>query len=80
MRLSMKKFLLIVVTLLLSGTALRSFDTYPRNYGIDMLGYKFNITLSDESDIIEGMAVLDILFKEAGISSLRLDFINSDDC
>ena len=63
----MKKFLLIVITLLLSSPAVRSFDTYPRNYGIDVLGYKFNFTLSDDSDIIEGMAVLEILFKEAGM-------------
>ena len=75
----MKKFLLIVIILLLSSPAVRSFDTYPRNYGIDVLGYTFNFTLSDDSNIIEGMAVLEILFKEAGISSLRLDFIKKSD-
>ena len=42
-----------LLTLTLSATAARA-DTYPRQPGIDILNYAFGITLTDESDVIDG--------------------------
>lgn len=52
-------------------------DTYPKNPNIDALNYTFDLTLSDDTDRISGMATLDVRFKTAGIETLRLDLIKA---
>jgi aminopeptidase N len=49
-------------------------DSYPKNPGIDVQNYVFEVTLSDESDVIRGRTTVDARFLEAG-RSLRLDLI-----
>ncbi len=51
-------------------------DTYPVNKNIDIKHYAFEISLSDSADVIYGKTQITVLFKKAGIQSLRLDFIN----
>ena len=54
-------------------------DTYPKNPGIDMLHYAFELRLTDDSDRITGIATIDARYLEAGQSQLRLDLIKAAD-
>ncbi len=51
-------------------------DTYPRQPGVDALHYAFRLTLTDETDVIEGEAVLDLRFMGEGVASVALDLVN----
>lgn len=51
-------------------------DDYPINKNIDIKHYKFEISLSDNSDEILGSATITVLFKNSGTQSIRLDLIN----
>ena len=51
-------------------------DTYPKNPDIDMLHYRFELEVSDQTDEIIGKATVDFKLKKAGIGHLRLDLIN----
>ncbi len=51
-------------------------DDYPKNPAIDALNYAFSLTLSDATDRIEGEVAIDLRFKEAGVSQVRLDLAN----
>ncbi len=51
-------------------------DSYPRNSNIDILHYKFQLTLSDETNEIHGQAEIEIQFKAAGVSEFALDLIH----
>ena len=68
---------LALVTVFPGVTPLR--DNYPKNPNIDALNYVFRLTLSDETDEIVGEATMDVRFKIAGITELRLDLINAGD-
>ncbi len=52
-------------------------DTYPKNPDIDMLHYAFDLTLSDGSDVIQGVARIDARYLKAGQTGLRLDLIQA---
>jgi len=67
---------LIVFVLLCVGVAARATDNYPKNPDIDVLHYRFDITLSDDSDEIKSIAMIAILFKKKGVSNVRLDLAN----
>ncbi len=54
-------------------------DDYPKNKNIDALNYTFAIQLSDETDVIDAAADLDLRFRTAGITSVRLDLIQATD-
>jgi aminopeptidase N len=54
-------------------------DSYPKNPDIDILGYVFNLTFSDESDSISGVATTTARYLAAGLSELRLDLIEASD-
>ena len=74
----MKKSKILVLALLLFafqnvGTALT--DPYPKNPKIDALNYIFEITLSDETDVIKMNATIDVRFLDDGVKELRLDLI-----
>ncbi len=69
--------LLLLLALLLVPTAQAQHtysDSYPKNPGIDVQNYVFELTLSDELDSIEGRTTVDARFLEAG-RTLRLDLI-----
>jgi aminopeptidase N len=68
---------LILLFLFVSLTA-RATDKYPKNADIDVQHYKFDITLSDETDEIKCSATIDILLKKKDIRQVRLDLINAD--
>jgi aminopeptidase N len=50
-------------------------DTYPRQPGIDVVHYSFALTLSDETDRIEGEATIDLRFAGGGATALELDLV-----
>ena len=50
-------------------------DSYPKNTGIDIQGYVFEITVNDDNDVIEGRTTVDARFVDGGQSTLRLDLI-----
>ena len=54
-------------------------DGYPKNWGIDMRHYAFDLQLSDETDVIYGKATVEAQFTAPGQSVLRLDLINQSD-
>lgn len=51
-------------------------DDYPVNKNIDIKHYSFELILSDLTNEILGNAKIRVLFKTAGIKSIRLDLIN----
>ena len=51
-------------------------DNYPRNYSIDMLHYRFELTLADSTDAIVGRTTIHVLFKTGDTRLIRLDFVN----
>ncbi len=54
-------------------------DSYPKNPGIDMLGYVFELTFTDESDVLTGVTTATARFPEPGQRELRLDLIQPVD-
>ena len=76
--LDMKNYLLLIVGLALA-TPMSSLakDDYPKNPNIDALNYSFALTLSDETDVIAGIAHIDVRFRAAGITEVRLDLIKA---
>lgn len=50
-------------------------DSYPKNPGIDIQGYVFEITVTDDTDVVQGRTTVDARFVEGGQSQLRLDLI-----
>ncbi|MEO5760907.1 MAG: hypothetical protein ABIR28_01220, partial [Vicinamibacteria bacterium] len=79
----MTRYLLSLIALFLAqAVSAQSFsrdykDSYPKNQGIDILNYAFELKLSDQSDSISGRATVDARFLTAGQSELRLDLIKA---
>lgn len=67
----------LTFSLLLIASAVHATDNYPKNPDIDVKHYKFDITLSDETDEIKCHATLDILLKKKDIRQIRLDLTNT---
>lgn len=63
--------------LLLLSFVVSANDNYPKNPDIDVQHYKFDITLSDETDEIKSIAVIDILLKKKDITKIRLDLTSA---
>lgn len=61
----------LCVTGVVSGMA----DTYPRQPGVDIVDYSFRLTLSDDSDVIEGETVVTFRVVKDGVSSVTLDLV-----
>ncbi len=62
---------------LLLGPALAPADTYPRQPGVDIAHYAFHVTLSDDSDVIEGEAAITFRVVRDGVATLTLDLVQS---
>jgi len=81
----MSRFLSILVAVLfVQVAAAQSFssdykDSYPKNPGIDIVGYTFELGLTDDSNSITGLTTVDARFIEGGQSELRLDLIQMKD-
>ena len=52
-------------------------DTYPKNPDIELL--HFDLTLSDATDVIRGVARIDARYLTAGQRGLRLDLVQRSD-
>jgi hypothetical protein len=50
-------------------------DTYPRQPGVDMVDYSFRLTLTDDSDVIEGETVVTLRVVKDGVSTFTLDLV-----
>jgi aminopeptidase N len=66
-----------LLLLFVSLTSKKSFaDTYPRNYAIDVLHYRFEVAVNDNNNEIIGKASISIQFKKSNIKQFRLDLMN----
>ena len=72
-----RKLLLAVIFSLLINTCFA--DKYPRNYNIDIQHYAFELTLSDNSDLIIGRTTIQVMFRTTDVKQLRLDLVNTTD-
>lgn len=72
--------LTVVGTALLAVTPLAAqhtySDSYPKNFGIDIEAYVFELTFEDLSDVIQGQTTVTARYLEAGQSALRLDLVD----
>ncbi len=62
------------LALLLTAEGLRA-DTYPRQPGVDVLGYTFRISLGDASDVIDGRTTVAFRVVHDGLATLSLDLV-----
>ncbi|GAB5534421.1 MAG: M1 family metallopeptidase [Rubricoccaceae bacterium] len=74
-----------VLTLLIAGllfgptvVAQAYSDSYPKNPNIDVIGYVFDLEVTDADDVIHGQTAVDVRFIEPS-SGLRLDLIGRSD-
>ena len=67
-------FLFLAAVLLIAPAAA---DTYPRQMGVDALHYVFHITLSDETDEIEGESTVDVRVLQDGLKEFALDLASA---
>ncbi|MEX1184766.1 MAG: M1 family metallopeptidase [Gemmatimonadota bacterium] len=71
------RLLILIATALLYGPGIHAqaySDAYPGNPGTDVIGYVFDIEVTDTEDVIRGRTAVDVRFVEPS-SSLRLDLI-----
>ncbi len=65
--------ILAVLSLLLAATVGVTADVYPRQPGISVKGYTFDITLNDADNDIAVRATVDLEFVAAGVTAVELD-------
>ncbi len=70
-------FVFLVAAVLITSAA--TFDTYPRQPGIDVLHYTFKVTLRDDTDMISGEATVDFRFVLGNVTQLFLDLASVTD-
>ncbi|MBX7125381.1 MAG: M1 family peptidase [Cyclobacteriaceae bacterium] len=73
----MIRFVPMVALLCMAGATTVWADTYPKNPKIDALNYAFQIKLSDSTDAIDVVLTMDVRFVGPGVTSLRLDLIDT---
>ncbi|MDA0874718.1 MAG: M1 family metallopeptidase [Bacteroidetes bacterium] len=67
---------LLFLLLLVGPVAAQDYsDSYPKNTGIDIQGYVFHLTVTDDSDVVMGRTDVDARYVTAGQSALRLDLL-----
>ncbi|MGD8329690.1 MAG: M1 family metallopeptidase [Acidobacteriota bacterium] len=74
----MRNVIAALLTLSLFLAPAASADDYPRNWDVDVLHYRFQLTLSDSSNEISGEAAITVRFARAGISEIAFDLIGHD--
>jgi hypothetical protein len=65
--------LALLTPALLVPAALSRADTYPRQPGVDVVHYAFQLTLSDDTDVIEGETSVEFRVVRDGLATLTLD-------
>lgn len=75
----MKLKTLLIAALLISCVNYAHADGYPRNYAIDIIHYAFNLTFSDQTDEIKGIASITLQCKQKDVKQIRLDLVNIAD-
>ena len=71
----MRTAALVVVSLALVAGPPIAADTYPRQPGVDVENYRFELALSDDSDEIVGRTTITVRFVADGVESLTLDLV-----
>ena len=66
---------IVGLALLMSSVTVAVADTYPVDKSVDVLHYRFELTLSDSTDEINGAAAVRIQFLGDGVREVRLDLI-----
>lgn len=66
----------LLLILLLRISTVSHADNYPINYSLDILHYKFELTLSDATDEIIGRTSIVVQFNTNDCKKLRFDLIN----
>ena len=66
----------LLLILLLRISTVSHTDNYPINYSLDILHYKFELTLSDATDEIIGRTSIVVQFNTNDCKKLRFDLIN----
>ena len=69
----MRTLVIAVLTFLLSTAAGATADVYPRQPGISVRGYTFDITLNDANNDVAVRATVDLEFVAAGVKTVELD-------
>ncbi len=62
-----------VLVLLVGSPFPAQADTYPRQPGVDVVHYAFRLTLSDDTDVIEGETTVEFRVTQDGFPTLTLD-------
>jgi len=78
-RLAILALLLALPSRAAFGSEVPPRDTYPKNPDIDVLHYAFDLTLSDETDVIRGVARVEARYLRAGQTTLRLDLVRASE-
>jgi hypothetical protein len=65
----------VMLSLLLGGSVPIAADTYPRQPGVDGENYRFELSLSDETDEIVGRTTVSVRYLAGGVESLALDLV-----
>lgn len=73
----MKQLIPAILIIILCDSFVFS-DSYPRNPNIDVLHYTFQLQLDDETDDIEGHALIRIRFSTDNTSEFHLDLVNRE--
>lgn len=80
----------LLAFVLISGFAFAQEDDYPRNWDLDVLHYRFELKLSDETDVIEGKSTVDFqiaaeqkellfnLFEKSGEKGMTISSLQID--
>ena len=66
---------MVLACALSAVTTVARADTYPRQPGIDIVHYAFHLTLSDETDVIEGEAAVTFRAAQDGVAILAVDLV-----
>ncbi len=64
--------------LLAASSCLAQTDPYPRDPDLDVQHYRFELTLSDDTDVVQGRAAVRVRFRQAGKTSFTLDLVGRD--
>jgi aminopeptidase N len=66
----------LALLLLVAPAAAQDYsDSYPKNTGIDIQGYVFHLTVTDDSDVVMGQTDVDARYVTGGQTTLRLDLL-----
>ena len=69
---------LVVLAIAAGGSARVGADTYPRQAGVSITHYAFDVTLTDASSEIAVTEVVDVRFTASGVTGIDLDLCDVD--